>query len=156
MDRAAAVRARLLHLLEPERHRATTRIDEVLGGAVAARLVPEHGAPERHHAGPIGRAGDDEKALDRRRIRGEAQLSGGRRDLARELDVTLEHPAVAFDERDHAHRHTVVTHVDVRLKVVDARQLADRLYEPGACRKRPSPEVRVRTVAQDAPLVDTL
>src|SRR5205823_9595000 len=66
------------------------------------------------------------------------------------------HPAVAFDERDHAHRHTVVTHVDVRLKVVDARQLADRLYEPGACRKRPSPEVRVRTVAQDAPLVDTL
>ena len=29
----------------------TARIHEVLGGTVAARLIPERGAPERHHLG---------------------------------------------------------------------------------------------------------
>ena len=40
---------------------------EVLGGTVAARLVPERGAPERHHLGDRRRARDDEQALNGRR-----------------------------------------------------------------------------------------
>ncbi|MDP9265376.1 MAG: hypothetical protein M3O91_04550 [Chloroflexota bacterium] len=40
--------------------------------------------------------------------------------------------------------------------VVDARQLADRLHEPGACRERPGLEVRGRTVAEHAPILDAL
>ena len=39
---------------------AAARIDEVLVGAVAARLVPEHGPPERHHFGGGWRARDDQ------------------------------------------------------------------------------------------------
>src|SRR5207247_9602665 len=97
-----------------------------------------------------------EEALDRRGVRSEAQLSGSRRDLACQLDVAPQHPAVTLDERDHAHRHTVVTHVNVREKVVGARQLADGLYESGACRIRSCSEVRIRAVAEHAPIVDTL
>src|SRR5262249_18045205 len=48
VDRATAVRARLIHSLEPEPWRSTTRIDEVLVGAVAPGLIPEDGSPERH------------------------------------------------------------------------------------------------------------
>ena len=39
------------------------RIDEILFGAVGARLIPERGPPERHHRGGIGRARDDKETL---------------------------------------------------------------------------------------------
>src|SRR5262245_62215836 len=57
----------LIHLLKPEPWPPTARIHEVLGGTVAARLIPERGAPERHHFGGRGRAGDDEHALNSQR-----------------------------------------------------------------------------------------
>ena len=108
MDRAAAVRARLIHLLEPERRRPTARIDEVLVGAVAARLIPEHRPPERHDLGGNGRTRDDQQALDRRRVGGEAKPSGNCRDLAGQLDVARAHPAVVVGARDQTHGHAVV------------------------------------------------
>src|SRR5919204_91731 len=37
---------------------------------------------------------------------------------------------------------------------LDARQLADRLHEPGACCERTAPEVRARAVAEHAPILD--
>lgn len=43
-----ALRARRVHLLEPERRPAAVRVDQVLGAAVP---VAEHGTPERHHPG---------------------------------------------------------------------------------------------------------
>src|SRR5207245_5318319 len=76
VDRAAAVWTRLIHLLEPQRRPATVGVDEVLAGAVTARLIPEHGAPEWHHLGPNRRARDDKQALNRRWISMEAQPSG--------------------------------------------------------------------------------
>src|SRR5882672_8180670 len=62
------------------------------------------------------------------------------------------HTAVALDERDHAHGHAVVPHINFGLLLVDAWQLADRLHEPGACRGRPGRKIRGPTVAQHAPL----
>jgi hypothetical protein len=52
--------------------------------------------------------------------------------------------------------HAVVAHVDVRALVVDARQLADRLHEPSGGRERVGPEVRARTVADHAPILDAI
>src|SRR5437899_11751114 len=66
------------------------------------------------------------------------------------------HPAVAFGECDHAHGDAVLTHVNVGMEVVDGWQLADRLHEPGGCREGPGSEVRVRAVAQHAPVLDAL
>src|SRR6266850_2478202 len=156
VDRTAAVLARLVHLLEPERDTAKVRIDEVFGGTVATRLVAEHGLPERHHPGSIGRAWDDEQALDHRWVGSEAQLSGGSRDPAGQHQIALAHPAVVVGEGDQAHGHALMPHVDVGLVVVDARQLADRLYEPGALGERTGPEERVRAIADDAPILDAL
>ena len=156
MNRAAAVVARLLHLLEPERRSPTARIDEVLRGAVAARLIPESRAPERHHLGPIGRARDDKEALDLGRVRGESQLSGGRGDLAGKLDVGLAHSGVVLSDREHAHGHAVVPQVNFGLQLVDAGQSADRLHEPSTSREGPGLEVRIRAVAEDAPVLDAL
>ena len=57
-----------LHLLEPESRPPTARIHQVLGGTVAARLISQRGAPERHHLGGRVRTRDDEQALNRRRV----------------------------------------------------------------------------------------
>src|SRR5918992_1166208 len=48
MDRATAVRSRLIHRLEPERRPKIVRIDEVPVGAVGARLIAKDRPPERH------------------------------------------------------------------------------------------------------------
>src|SRR5213592_4453567 len=47
VDRPAAIGARLLHLLEPERRSSAARIDEVLVRRVAAADVAERSLPER-------------------------------------------------------------------------------------------------------------
>src|SRR5919204_1113004 len=154
VDRATAVPTRLTHSLEPERRSTTVRIDEVFVGAVATRLIPEHGAPERHHLGGNGRARDDEQALKRRRVGGETKRPGDCGDLAGELDVTPGHPGVVVADREHANGHTVMPHVNVGALFLDARQLADRLHEPGACCERTAPEVRARAVAEHAPILD--
>jgi hypothetical protein len=44
--------------------------------------------------------------------------------------------------------------VDAGVVVLEAGQLADRVYEPGADRERPGAEVRARTLAQHPPVPD--
>src|SRR5256885_186823 len=46
--RAAFVRARLVHMLEPEGWSPIVRVDEVLVRAVRPALIPEDGLPEGH------------------------------------------------------------------------------------------------------------
>ena len=156
VDRASAVRARLIHPLEPQPRFPAARIDEVLGGTVAARLVPQRGAPERHHRGGRRRARNDEDALHRRRVGRQPQPSGGRRDPASHLDIAPAHPVVVVGVCDQAHSHPVVPKVNVGLVVLNAEELADRLHEPCACFERSRPEVRARTVADDPPTLDPL
>src|SRR2546426_171785 len=86
MDRATAVRARLVHLLEPEPHPSAARVHKVLGGAA---------------------------------------------------------PAVAARDR-------------VGLELPGPGQRADRLRGGGACREGPGSKVRVRAVADYAPILDAL
>jgi hypothetical protein len=154
VNRAAAVRTRLIHPLEPESRPPTAWIHEVLGRTVAARLIPERGAPERHHLGRRDRVRNDEQALNGQGVGRQAQPCGGRGDPAGHLDVALAHPVVLVGVRDQAHGHTVVPQVNVGLVVLHARQLADRLHGPYAGRERPSPEVRGRAIADDPPVVD--
>ena len=127
-------------------------IDEVLVGAVGTRLVPEDGLPERHHGRGVGRAGNDEHALDRGRVGGQALVTGNRGDLPRQLQVAPAHPVVLVRRREQSHGHAVGPQVDVRRVVLDAGQLADRLHERRARRKRPRAEERARAVAHDAPV----
>src|SRR4030095_1550071 len=87
VDRATAVAARLFHLLEPESRPPTARIHEVLGGTVAARLIPERSAPERQHLGGRARPRDDEQALNGRRIGRQAPPTGGPRGCGGALSV---------------------------------------------------------------------
>src|SRR5262249_62352606 len=58
--------------------------------------------------------------------------------------------------RHQAHGRAVAAHAHVVFLVIDARQCADRLHETAACRERPGPEVRARTVAEHAPILDAL
>ena len=89
------------------------RVDEILVGTVAARLVPEDGAPERHYRSCVGRARDDEQGLDHRRVDGDAQLACGRRDLAGELDVAPAHAVRVLADGDEPYGHAVLPNVDI-------------------------------------------
>src|SRR5207247_10816403 len=97
MNRPAAIPARLLHLLEPEWHPPVARIDKVLRGAVATRLIPQHSTPERHDLGAGGRARDDKKAMDRRRVGREDELASSCRVLAGHVDMALDQPALVLE-----------------------------------------------------------
>src|SRR5207302_11160376 len=79
--------------------------------------------------------------------------AGGGEDPAPNLSMASSPPPVSLDERDHAHGHPVVPHVDVGLLLFAALQLADRLHEPGARRERSSREVRGAAVTKYAPAV---
>ena len=70
--------------------------------------------------------------------------------------LSFDPAVVVVGVRDQAHGHTVVSQVNVGLVVLNARQLADRVHEPCACRERSHPEVRARAVADDPPIFDAL
>jgi hypothetical protein len=144
--------ARLPHALEPERGPATPRIDQVLVRRVAANLVPEHGAPEWHHLGRDRGARDHQQALDQGRVAGQAQPARRRRDLPGQLDITLAHPVVVVGDRDQTDGHAVLPEIHVRGVILEARQLADRLDQPGALDERSGVEDGARAVADHAPL----
>ena len=74
---AVALRARCIHLLEPERGAAAVRIDAVV---VEPRLVAEHCLPERLHRGDVERVDRDLELGDGRWLRGDSELRGDRRD----------------------------------------------------------------------------
>src|SRR5262249_49734545 len=89
-----------MHLLEPERRPPTARIEEVLVGAVAPRLIPENCPPEWQHLGGNGRAGDDKQALDCRRVGREAQPPGAGRNLPGQAAAPPPHPPDAAGDRN--------------------------------------------------------
>ena len=153
MDRAAAIRPRLVHLLEPERRVAVARVDQVLVRAVRPRVVAKDRSPERHHRGGIRRSGDEEGGLHRRRVGSQPQFPRRRRDLASDQHVTLGHPAVLGFLRDQADGHAVGPHVDSRRVIVDARELPDRLNKPGARCEGSGREEGAGTLADDAPVI---
>jgi len=72
---AVALRARRVHLLEPERRLPAARVDQILVGAVAAVLVAEHGTPERHHLGADERVDRDLDGLHRGWVGEHVQLA---------------------------------------------------------------------------------
>ena len=131
MDRAAAIRARLLHPLEPERRPPVLGIDEVLVRAVAPQLVAERGPPERHHRADIRRAGDEQHVLDKVRSAVAPSWRASAADPPGNVDVALAHRAVVVRDREQPDGHAVPAHVDGRDVIVDALELAER---PGKSR----------------------
>ena len=153
MDRPTAL-ARLIHPLEPEGRSSAVRVDQVLIGTVAARLVTEGRTPERHHLGGVGRPGDDEDVLDGRWVGHEPLLASHRGDCAGHVDIALGHPEVVVRDRDQAHRHAIVSEVDVGAVGVRAGQLADRAHEPSTGSERSGSKEGARSIADDGPVLD--
>src|SRR5207244_8790251 len=77
-------------------------------------------------------------------------------DLPSQLEVALAEPIVVGCDGDQPHDHPVVPHVNVRVVVIEIRQLADGVYEAYAGRERPGSEVRARSFPHHAPILDAL
>ena len=130
--------------------------DEVLIGAVRARLVAECRPPEGHYIGDDRGARNDQQGLDRGRVGGHALLARHGGDLPGQLDVTLAHPVVVVGDRDEAHGHACGSDVDVGRVASVIGRLGDRPYELGTRRERFGAEERTGTLGKYPPVLDAL
>ena len=146
---AVALRARRVHLLEPERRPAAVGIVKVFA---AHGSVSEHCAPERHDVGSDKCVDRDLDVLHGGRVNRKATFACQGRDRPRELDVAQAEPLRVMCPQSHSHAR--VPQVDIRVVIGGVGHPADRVHKLDTFSERPGAKVRARPAEQHPPVFD--
>ena len=148
---AVALRARGVHLLEPERGSTAEGVDAVL---LVVRLVAEHGLPERLHRGDVEGVDGDLELCHRRRLRGEPEVGADGRDGAGESNIAFgEATGVVAGEQD---MDAGIGDGQIRMVVHLVRRRADAPGELQTLGHGAGAERRLQRAQQHPPVVETL
>jgi hypothetical protein len=147
-----ALRAWLVHLLEPHRRADAQRVDD---GVVALVDVAEHRPPEGQHLRDLHGIDGDLGDLPAAGLGRRADLGGERRDGAGEGRVEIAQ-APGRVGAEHDVHHARVAQVDVRMVVGRIGGGGDPGDELGATAERGGPEDRIDPAERDAPVVESV